>query len=104
MATLRLRGENPFKEATLSAYADGKLLRQARLRKKEKDQKFSLEVSVPPGRRKIRVQIKESGKGFDQTGSIEGQFALDQTRTLEVDFQRQLKLLGRRRFELRWLD
>ena len=37
MATLRLRGENPFKEATLSAYADGKLLRQARLRKKEKD-------------------------------------------------------------------
>lgn len=33
-ATLGLQGENPFKEATHRAYADGKLIRQARLRAK----------------------------------------------------------------------
>ena len=103
-ATLRVRGENPFNDATLYAYADGKLLRRARLRRKSDDEKFTLEVTLPAGRRKISIRVEESGKGFDQTSAIDGQFGTGQTRTLEVDFQRQLKSLGRRRFVLRWLD
>jgi tRNA A-37 threonylcarbamoyl transferase component Bud32 len=103
-AQLTIRGENPFAEATLYAYANDKLIRRARLPKKPSGEPFILTASLPSGRHTIRIRIQESGKGFDQSSAIEGQFADGQTRTLEVDFERQLKLLGRRRFVLRWLD
>ena len=103
-ATLRISGENPFNDATLYAYANDRLIRRAQLKKQGDTAKFTLNATVDPGRHTLRIRIEEAGKGFDQSSSIEGQFALGQTRTLEVDFQRQLKMLGRRRFVLRWLD
>ncbi|MGH9804463.1 MAG: serine/threonine-protein kinase [Candidatus Acidiferrales bacterium] len=103
-ATLRVRGDNPFDDATLLAYAGDKLIRRARLRKKGKDEQFALNIPVEPGRHRIRIRIEEEGKGFEQSSAIEGDFSAGQTRTLEVNFQRQVMLLGRRRFVLRWLD
>ena len=103
-ATLRIRGEHPFNEATLYAYANDKLIRRTRLQKKGADGKFTLNAAVVPGRHTVRIRIEEAGKGFDQSSALDGQFAVGQTRTLEVDFERQVKFLGPRRFVLRWLD
>jgi serine/threonine-protein kinase len=103
-ATLRIRGDNPFDDATLYAYADDRLIRKARLQKKEKGEQFVLNAAIVPGRHRIRIRIEEAAKKFDQSAAIEGEFGLGQTRTLEVDFQRQVLLMGRRRFVVRWLD
>jgi len=65
---------------------------------------FNIQIPLAPGRRTIAVQVKEPGKGFDQTASLEGQLAPDQTRTLALVFERSAMGLGRRKMSLRWVD
>lgn len=59
---------------------------------------------MTPGRRQLSVNFKEAANGFDQTETIEGQFAAWQTRRLLVAVKRVPAQLWRRRLELRWLD
>ncbi|MGH9863444.1 MAG: serine/threonine-protein kinase [Candidatus Acidiferrales bacterium] len=104
LATLRITGENPYKEATLWAYADGKLIRRVRLQSKGGKDKFTTLVAVAPGRHTFAVRLKQEGGSLEQNKDIAGNLASGQTRTLEVGFDRTAKSFWSRKMSLRWLD
>jgi serine/threonine-protein kinase len=97
-ATVRLEGEHAFEQATLSFYADGKLLERISLQTTGAPAQFAAQASLPPGDKVLSVTMREEGETRTERGYLQGSFAQGQTRTLRVTFD------PRGRMELRWAD
>ena len=97
-ATVRLEGEHTFQEATLSLYADGKLLKRITLLSTAARARFDEQASLPPGDRVLSVTVREQGEIRTERAYLEGRFAQGEARTLHLAFDR------RGRMTLRWAD
>jgi hypothetical protein len=95
---VRLEGEHAFEQATLSFYADGKLLERISLQTTGAPAQFAAQASLPPGDKVLSVTMREEGETRTERGYLQGSFAQGQTRTLRVTFD------PRGRMELRWAD
>ena len=102
-AILQLEGVHSFKEATLSVYADGTLLKQLVLRTNQRSERFSAQMPLTPGGHVISVTVREAGGGTDRQ-YIEGSFRGRQARTLEVSLSGWRGLVSRGALRLRWVD
>lgn len=99
-ATVLLQGQHRFEQATLSLYADGKLLKRIELESQGGMQAFSTEAELPPGDRVVSVTILADNGRTTRRAYLPGSFRDGQKRTLQAT----LESTGRGKLELHWLD
>jgi serine/threonine protein kinase len=94
-ATLEIEVEHKFAEADLSIWVDDRLMYTHRLEGTDKKHLVVFHhvqghefhaMQVPPGKHRLRVQVTSDVASYDQSATVEGEFASGQENVLRINF------------------